>query len=141
MTGKRFVIALCILAIVGALCGCKKKEEKDPQGIFKIGDAICYRFILDDQEVEDCFSLTNPQGKVALSMNGDRTGQAGSVANYSAIKEGGWIAYAGNRILYFPETVKKETVQIRCGDFTSLVDEDYLSFEEAQLCLPWLGNP
>lgn len=128
---KRLTSAIVLLILVGiVLTGCGS-ESKNKHGIFTIGEYICYKINLEDENVEDYFALTSPSGKVSISGT--------KIAEYTAIEEGGWIAYYGKWIIYIPSGVKQESVQAACGNFYTINPDDYLTVDEAKEYLPWLG--
>lgn len=128
---KRFTSVIVSLLVIGVILSGCSSSSKSKRGIFSIGDNTCYKIYLQDEDIADYFTLTSPSGKVSISGS--------SIAEYSAIEEGGWIAYYGKWVFYIPSSVKQETVQTACGNFYKINSDDYLTVAEAAEYLPWLG--
>lgn len=126
---KKLTSVLAVLLLIGAvLSGCGSKNKR---GVFTVGDSTCYKINLQDEAIEDYFTLTSPSGKVSVSGE--------TIVKYAAIEEGGWIAYCGRWVMYLPASVTQKNVQSACGNFYKINPDDYLSVAEAKEYLPWLG--
>lgn len=130
---------LCMMMlIIMALCFIGCSDDKEERGIYKTGEYIGYKIYLNEGNVEDYFTLEGTSGKVNISLNGENGRMDGRVIDYSKIGEGGWIAYAGPYVIYLPEEVSKESVQIACSFFSTISSEDCFTIEEVQEYLPWI---
>ena len=138
---NRFFLFLCVLLLSFGLISCSSSNE-ERKGIRTVGDETCYQINLENNTVEDYFSLVKPDGQIVVtpfSFEGKPEGGSRSVVvYYSQIEEGGWVAYSDNLAIYFPSEVSESNVQMTCSAFLDITADECYTIDEVREYLPWI---
>ncbi|MBQ8289078.1 MAG: hypothetical protein IJX76_10015 [Clostridia bacterium] len=121
------------------LIGCSKQSEP-PAGVHNKDGYTFYIINLSyDHILSSDFKTNNQANQIVSNYN---YGNDTTSTYYSAVTEGGWIAYDQTRqglIAYFPPDFPEDYIAISIAQLVSKTS-NYMTLEDSMAYIPWLDN-
>ena len=135
-------IVTCILLLVcliSMFTGCSGQDTAAKGIINEKGREWYIVQLPEGKNVSDYFTLLGGGGTVVMTNMGhmDKNETMG-IAYYSKVKEGGWLAYSGNKFMYIPSELSVEEAKSACTTFI-LNSDNCMTFENAQKYISFLS--
>ncbi len=140
---KILSILISILISVSIFTGCTENSVSNNNsniGTLQIGGYTCYKINLRGQSVDTYFTVNDPGCGIGVTMYSLQNAADDIMfIHYSAISEGGYIAYYDDLVIYLPQEAGIEAAKVACSILAVSSDpSSFLSVGQARKYLPWL---